>query len=252
MMTITKNRIKYIQSLQKKRERDAAACFLAEGNRLVSDLLEYCQCQILITTQQIFDSITPPSDCKEIYILDQQSIDKISTQKSAQQMIGVFHKKEYTLSPDELKGKLTIALDTVQDPGNLGTIVRIADWFGIENVICSPNCADIYNPKTVNSTMGALARVKVHYTDLLELLPQCDTPIYGTLLDGQNIYHQEITPEGIIIMGNEGNGISPEVQQLITHKILIPGYPQEHPLCESLNVGVATSIVCAEFRRRLL
>ncbi|MGL4993867.1 MAG: RNA methyltransferase [Bacteroidales bacterium] len=252
MMTITKNRIKYIQSLVKKRERDASGCFLAEGNRLVNDLLEYCQCQILITTQEIYDTITPPVNSPEIFILDQQSIDKISTQKSAQQMIAVFKQKEHSLSAETLKGKLTLALDTVQDPGNLGTIVRIADWFGIENVICSPNCADIYNPKTVNSTMGALARVKVHYTDLLELLPKCEMPIYGTLLDGENIYKQELTSEGIIIMGNEGNGISPEIQQIITHKILIPGYPQERPICESLNVGVATSLVCGEFRRRMI
>ena len=149
-----------------------------------------------------------------------------------------------------LSRQLVLALDTVQDPGNLGTIVRIADWYGIEDILCSPLCADLYNPKVVQATMGALARVRVHYVDLVEFLPRIGTPIYGTFLDGQDIYGQSLTPTGIIVMGNEGNGISPEVRKLVTHSLFLPSYPPGRITSESLNVAIATAVVCAEFRRR--
>ena len=140
----------------------------------------------------------------------------------------------------------------MQDPGNLGTIIRIADWFGITSVVCSRDTADIYNPKVVQSTMGSIARIKTFYTDLKEFISTlpAGTPVYGTLLEGENIYSQELTGNGLIVMGNEGKGISPEIRQLISRGIRIPNYPPGRETADSLNVAVATAIVCAEFRRK--
>ena len=149
---------------------------------------------------------------------------------------------------NKLAPKLHLALDGVQDPGNLGTIIRIADWFGIDTIFCSHDTADAWNPKVVQATMGSIARVHIIYMDLAELLSHTTLPVYGTLLDGTDIYRQELTPEGIIIMGNEGNGISAPIRQLITRKLLIPAFREG---AESLNVAIATAITCSEFRRRV-
>ena len=149
---------------------------------------------------------------------------------------------------------LILALDGVQDPGNVGTILRIADWFGINTVLCSHQTADVYNPKTIQATMGAIARVSVSYVDLPSVLQtlkdQYKMPIYGTFLDGKNMYETELTSNGVIVMGNEGNGVTPEIDNLSDHRLYIPNYPVGVPTSESLNVSVATAIVCAEFRRR--
>jgi TrmH family RNA methyltransferase len=142
---------------------------------------------------------------------------------------------------------LSLALDDVQDPGNLGTIIRIADWFGIDTIYCSENTADAWSPKVVQATMGSIARVNIIYTDLQELISKAQVPVYGTLLDGQDIYTQELSKEGIIVMGNEGNGISAPIRKLINRRLLIP---QFHEGPESLNVAIATAITCSEFRRR--
>ena len=144
-----------------------------------------------------------------------------------------------------------LALDDVQDPGNLGTIIRLADWFGIEHIFCSPNTVDVYNPKTVQATMGGIARVKLHYISLPELIASLeDIPVYGTFLDGENMYTQPLSAYGLIVMGNEGNGIGDEVKRLINRKLYIPNYPAERETSESLNVAIATAVVCAEFRRQ--
>ena len=156
---------------------------------------------------------------------------------------------QYELEVGTLSQQLVLALDTVQDPGNLGTIVRIADWYGIEHILCSPLCADLYNPKVVQATMGALARVEVHYVELEETFRHISGPVYGTFLDGENIYGQELSSAGIIVMGNEGNGISPEIRKCVTHRLFLPSYPEGRTTSESLNVAVATAVVCAEFRR---
>ena len=149
--------------------------------------------------------------------------------------------------------ELCLALDDIQDPGNLGTIIRIADWFGIKNIFCSHGTADAFSPKTVQATMGALARVKIHYCDIKALISGLDdVPVFGTFLDGNNIYESELSANGLIVMGNEGNGISKEVSALINKRILIPNYPQGNETTDSLNVAIATAIVCSEFRRRQL
>ena len=150
-----------------------------------------------------------------------------------------------------LKEQLVIALDAVQDPGNLGTILRIADWFGIRHILCSEGTVDVFNPKCVQSCMGALARVKVHSCNLGEVLSQLDMPIYGTFLDGKDIYQEPLSSTGVIIMGNEGKGISPEIANLVNRRLYVPNYPQGALTTESLNVAVCTGIVCAEFCRRM-
>jgi TrmH family RNA methyltransferase len=147
-----------------------------------------------------------------------------------------------------------VALDGVQNPGNLGTIIRLADWFGVEEIICSRECADCYNPKVVQATMGAILRVRIHYVDnlskLLHEARDMGMNIYGTLLDGNNIYHEKLDNKGIIVMGNEGRGVSDECRNMLTHKLLIPPFPADCPTSESLNVAMATGIILSEFRRR--
>ena len=149
--------------------------------------------------------------------------------------------------------QLNLALDGVQDPGNLGTIIRIADWFGIEHIYCSQDTADVYNPKVVQATMGSIARVKVEYGDLNALIGSlpADVPVYGTLLDGDNIYEEKLENRGFIIMGNEGKGITKEMAQKVNHRLLIPNYPVGRATADSLNVAIATAITCAEFRRQV-
>ena len=150
---------------------------------------------------------------------------------------------------------MVVALDGIQDPGNLGTIIRTCDWFGVHDIICSRDTADCYNPKVVQATMGALARVRIHYVDLPEWLKEQQCPIIGTLLEGKDMYEvlrakgEGLKANGIIVMGNEGNGISQTVRQLVTHPIRIPSYPKNAETSESLNVSIATAIVLAEFRR---
>ena len=150
------------------------------------------------------------------------------------------------------KKQLCLVLDDVQNPGNLGTIVRLADWFGIEHIFCSKGCADIYNPKTVQATMGGIARVQMHYVDLPEMLSSLERgiPVYGTFLDGDNMYQKTLENRGLIVMGNEGKGVSREVEALVSERLYIPNYPEGRETSESLNVAIATAIVCAEFRRR--
>jgi len=247
---LSKSQIKFIKSLALKKYRDESACFLAEGNKLVADLLPYYNCDLLFCESSW---LATQGDVKasQIVIADTGEIKKVSLLKNPQQVIAVFKQAQYELNTIELSEKLSLVLDCIQDPGNLGTIIRIADWFGIENIICSFDTADVYNPKTIQATMGALARVKVHYTDIVGFLKKHQgLPVYGTFLDGTDIYTKTLSHKGLIVMGNEGNGISSEIELLITEKLYIPNYPVDRATSESLNVAVATALTCAEFRRR--
>lgn len=233
---ISKNKIKLIRSLNTKKGRENTGLFVAEGPKLVHDLLNEG-----FIPDEILDNI--------------DDIKKVSFLQHPQSMLGVFKIRKGDNKPTiDLfsNSKLVLALDGVQDPGNLGTIIRIADWFGIEDILCSHDTVDCWNPKVVQATMGSIARIKLHYTDLIKMVDDLpsDYPVYATLLDGNNIYDQPLSHYGMIIMGNEGNGISPELRKRINRKIFIPNYPQERETAESLNVAIATSIVCAEFRRR--
>lgn len=249
---ISKNKIKLINSLSQKKFRDETGLFVAEGTKLVIDLVQTFHCCILAATS---DWIAEHKQFKsdEIIELNGDEIHKITNLISPQGVLAVFKKPNNNWTINDLKPKLSIALDDVQDPGNLGTIIRIADWFGITDIFCSEHSADPFNTKTVQATMGALARVRVHAVNLVDFLKSLDgkMPVYGTFMDGENIYNKILTQQGIIVMGNEGNGISTEIEKLVTQRLLIPNFPVGHESSESLNVGVATALVCAEFRRRI-
>ena len=234
---LSKAQVKWVRSLQQKKNRDAEGVFVAEGEKCVNDLREAFQLVLLATPE----NATPVE------------IEQMSSLRTPQGTIAVF-RKPIAHTPYPLSN-LILALDGVQDPGNLGTIIRTCDWFGIHDILCSRDTADCFNPKVVQATMGALSRVRLHYVDLpatLAQLHQQGLPLYGTLLEGRNMYEANAIADrhqGVIIMGNEGNGISPQVRQLITHPLFIPSYPADMPTSESLNVGIATAIVLSEFRR---
>ena len=232
MEHISKNQIKLIRSLQQKKFRDETGLFVAEGEKCVEELRKAFELVMLVNRDNA----------------SEREIEQMSSLRTPQGVIGVFRQRPATGNPTTCN-RLILALDGVQDPGNLGTIIRTADWFGVDHIVCSKDTADCYNPKVVQATMGSLARVQIHYVDLVQWIQdQEDTPVYGTLLDGKNIYKTKLTDHGIIVMGNEGNGISPEVRPLITHPLLIPSYRADDH-AESLNVAIATAVTLADFRR---
>ena len=249
-MSLSKNKIKYIQSLKEKKFRIKHKNFIAEGEKLVLDLLETCKCKFIFALPS-FLSIHTEITADEIIEVSEKELKKITSLKTAPDIIAIFYKPEYNLNEIDLENNLSLVLDGVQDPGNVGTIIRIADWFGIKYVFCNENTADAFNPKTVQATMGAIARVKVIYTDINELLLKYKhLPAFGTFLDGNNIYKEQLSKNGFIVMGSEGKGINPDVENLITNRIYIPSYPNSNNTSESLNVAVAAAITCSEFRRR--
>ena len=253
---ISKNQVKLIRSLELKKNRKREQLFVAEGPKVVGDLLRagYTAYALFSTTAWAEAEPLAATATADVTFVTPDELQRISFLQHPQEVLGVFH------IPDEPaddivtatwpKGKIALALDGVQDPGNVGTIIRIADWFGIDTIYCSLDTADVYNPKVVQATMGSLAHVHIFYCSLEKLLAQVACPVYGTLLDGENIFSQPLSKEGIIVMGNEGNGISPEIRQLITHRLLIPSFSVSSERAESLNVAIATAITCSEFRRR--
>lgn len=248
---LSKNKIKFIRSLEMKKNRKENGVFLAEGNKLVSDLSSHFKCRLLVGTEQWIKSNNVHAE--ETVTVEKDDLSRASLLKTPQDVLAVFEMPAYHVSFDKPRNELCLALDDVQDPGNLGTIIRIADWFGIRHIYCSNGTVDAFGPKTVQATMGALARVQLHYCDIKKLISSLDnTPVFGTFLDGDNMYNCELSGNGLIVMGNEGNGISKDVSELINRRILIPNYPQGNETTDSLNVAVATAIVCSEFRRRQL
>ena len=240
---ITKAQQKLIRSLEQKKYRQREGLFVAEGPKVVGDLLDAgFQPEMLFRV---------PEDVSE------DELRRISFLQHPQGVLAVFRiPSAYHLQPSILHlqpSALYLALDGVQDPGNLGTIIRIADWFGIDTIFCSPDTADAWAPKVVQATMGSIARVHIKYGELSSLLDEAskkEIPVYGTLLDGRNIYEETLSAGGIIIMGNEGNGISAPIRGRITRRLLIPDFHQG-ATADSLNVAIATAITCSEFRRRL-
>lgn len=247
---ISKATIKKIHALDMRKFRRNERLFVAEGPKLVDELCATMKPVYIAALPEWISENAKIVSGTEYDIVSPDELQRASLQKNPQQVIALFPIPEHRFCTEQLKNELVLMLDGVQDPGNLGTIARIADWFGIRNILCSAETADIYNPKAVQATMGALARVKFHYTDLPQLLSQYDGPVYGTFLDGENIYGQELSENGIIVMGNEGKGISQGVGEMINRRLYIPNYPIGTQTTESLNVAIATSIVCAEFRRR--
>lgn len=251
---LSKNKQKLIRLLASKKHRDEMGLFIAEGPKVVGDLLPHLNAHLVFGTREWLDA--NPTSADEIIEVTQQELERISLLKTPRDVFAVMHRPEAETDLARLakiaENELTLALDGVQDPGNLGTIIRLADWFGIGHIFCSPDSADAFSSKTVMATMGAIARVKVHYVSLPSLLEKCssEVSVYGTFLDGTDIYSQELTSNGIIVMGNEGNGISDTVAKSINRRLFIPSFPADRPTSESLNVAIATAITCAEFRRR--
>ena len=248
---ITRAEIKLIRSLADKRSRDDEGLFVAEGEKLIREI---AASQLRIRRIAALDGVL--TDIDGVEHVTASEMERLSLLKSPSSCIAVVETPRHTLSADALRGRLTLALDDVQNPGNMGTIIRLADWFGIGDVVCSPACADCFNPKVVQATMGAILRVRVHYTPLAEFLDsmrRAGEPVCGTMLEGgHDIYASELPAHGVIVMGNEGRGISPAVAATLTQRLFIPPYPADRTGSESLNVSVATAVVCAEFRRRNL
>ncbi len=254
---LSKNQIKYINSLKLKKFRDEHNCFIAEGNKIVLELMNsnIVVKQIYATSdffrkENIVNTI-------ERFEIKENELDRISALNSPNEVLAVCEIPIYELNLKELETKLTLVLDDIKDPGNLGTIIRIADWFGISSIICSTETVDAFNPKVVQATMGSISRIKLHYTNLTEFLKtqtlSIKMPIYGALLDGLSIYSEKLSPEGLIVIGNESKGISVGVQKFVTNNIRIPSFSHFKNIigeAESLNAAVATSIICSEFRRR--
>lgn len=241
---ISRAQIKLVTSLAQKKYRDQYGLFVAEGEKCIGELEGHFELEL-----RIDDRCASEAELKHM-----------SNLQHPQGVIAIFHKPTETTAPTS-PGDLVLALDDVQDPGNLGTIIRTADWFGIRDIYCNLCTADCYAPKVVQATMGALSRVRVHYVDLPAWLSTYPGPVYGTLLNGRNMYEngaiikrtalerakQPGRCEGVIVMGNEGNGICDAVKSLVTHPLLIPAATTDK--VESLNVAIATAVVLAEFRR---
>ena len=254
---ISKNQLKYIRQLEQKKYRRREGLFVAEGTKVVGDLLQrYRPEAVFATADWQAPAGIPPQ------LVTDDELRRISFLQHPQQVLALFPlptinsklsaRPEGALSSERtINSTLSLALDGVQDPGNLGTIIRIADWFGISTIICSEDTVDAWNPKVVQATMGSIARVNIIYNNLPEFLDSLpsDFPVYGTFLDGDNIYTQALTHEGLIIMGNEGNGISDAVRAKVNRRLLIPDFHQGET-ADSLNVAIATAITCSEFRRR--
>ena len=238
-----KSQAKYIQSLGQKKVRDAEGVFVAEGPKIIAELLASANANIL-QLYALHDWIAANrNDCNgvEIIEVDENDLTKISQLATPNKVLAVVKKQE-TADHLQTKGTVSLVLETIQDPGNLGTIIRIADWFGIKQIICSEDCADMYNPKVVQSTMGSIVRVKILYTDLAPWLEeQKDVFIYAAALEGQNVMAMKKITEGLIVIGNESKGISAAIFEQVDVKITIPRIGK----AESLNAAVATGIILA-------
>jgi TrmH family RNA methyltransferase len=235
---VTKNQIKRIISLQQKKYRKDSGLFFVEGKKVIQELLDSkFTLEELFVTEPLFENIPQQT------FISESDLKKISALTNPNNCLAVFRMPE----PKKIIEKgIILALDKIRDPGNLGTIIRLCDWFGIQNLVCSEDTVDLYNPKVLQATMGSITRVNVSYVDLNEFLSQTQLPIFGTFMNGTNIYKTQLPQDGIIVMGNEANGISTEIEPLITNKITIPRFGNP---TESLNVATATAIILSEFRR---
>ncbi len=275
---ISKAKIKFVRSLEQKKNRKSEKVFVAEGVKGVGDIMKVLTPRIIVAVPEWIEKNRQliPSTC-ELYDVTEDELKKISFLQTPQQVLAVFPQKSCEWTCQELgemsasqelgsggasqeflekrfsfdTESLYLALDGVQDPGNLGTIIRIADWFGITQIFCSQDSADVWNPKVVQATMGSIARVNVSYVSLERLLDSVPKgfPVYGTFLDGEDIHSMELENRGIIVMGNEGKGISDAVRQRVSQKLFIPNYPAGRESAESLNVAIATAITCFAIRR---
>jgi TrmH family RNA methyltransferase len=245
---LSKSQISLLKSLQHKKERTEHGLFLVEGYKSVIEFINSpYQIEAIYHTAS-FDpkmlNLSRKINLCEISVTDIQKISSLKTPRDVTALVKI--PVWPVLSNQQLKKKFTLVLDGIQDPGNMGTIIRTADWFGIEHIICAEDTVDVYNPKVVQASMGSLSRINVHYTNLETFLPQIELPVFGAMLNGGSIYHTDFGNEGLIVMGNEGKGMRPEIERLITKAATIPRTGK----AESLNVAIATALFCAEINRK--
>jgi TrmH family RNA methyltransferase len=253
---ISKNKSKFITALQKKKNRDDENLFVIEGDKLVREFLNAnIRLKILAAKAEFINSL--PSEklklADETEIVSYEELRQMSSLKTAHNALAVVEKDDSEINHDQVFRQLCVALDGIQDPGNLGTIIRAAAWFGIPSIVCSKDSVDVYNPKVIQASMGAILHVKVFYTGLAEFLTEArekKIPVFGTMLEGDSVYSQSLGKKGIILLGNESKGISAELIPLVSDRIFIPGKGSSKPGIDSLNVGMAASIVFSEFTRR--
>lgn len=244
---MTKTEIQLVRALADKRGRAEHGLFVAEGEKLIGEIRNsHLRIRKIFALDGVFEG-------PETETVAPHEMERLSLLKTANNSLALVEIPHHDLGTADASEKLVLALDEVQNPGNLGTIIRLADWFGISDIVCSENSADCFNPKVVQATMGAILRVRVHYTNLPRFLTAAaarGAQIYGTFLEGENLYDAPLTPAGIVVMGNEGRGVTEATARTVTRKLFIPPYPTDRRGSESLNVAMATGIVCAEFRRR--
>ncbi len=241
---MTKNEIKQVKQLQQKKYRQQQGLFVVEGWKSIQDYLQTGMKPEKIFAVETATVLSGAND--QVSFISQKVLQQISGLKHPKDALAIFKQPVYKHLP---QSGLILVLDNLQDPGNLGTIIRTADWFGIQNIVCSMGTVDCYNPKVVQASMGSLAHVQVYYTDLTAYLPKLDLPVYGTFLKGNNLYREQLPEAAAIVIGNEGQGISSEIAALVTHKITIPKALGSR--AESLNASVATAIIVNEFKRKL-
>jgi TrmH family RNA methyltransferase len=245
---ISKSQISYIKSLHQKKNRKEQGLFIVEG---LKSIQEFINSDYVVDSVYYTENLMPKLDnlsrnIKSVQITEPE-LSRISVLSTPQSILAVVQiPKQTDLNIKKLESSFLLALDGVQDPGNLGTIIRTADWFGLNTILCSMDTAEVYNPKVVQASMGSLSRVNIIYTDLKVLFSQINFPVYGAVLDGKSIYETEFGLQGIILLGNEGNGISKDLQEIINYPITIPRYGK----AESLNVAISASIFCSELRRK--
>lgn len=247
---LSKNKIKHYRSFHLKKTREAEAKFIVEGTKMVEELLTTSlRIDTLVANEEWLENHKELPDCAEIFSAAEAEIQAISTLQNPQHVWALVHKpsRETQFSPHGF----TLALDSIQDPGNMGTILRIADWFGVAQVLCSPDCVELYNPKVVQASMGAIFRVPVLHGILSNFFADCThNNIYAADLEGENVYTADLPANSVLVMGNEGNGLSEEIKKCVQRKLHIPTFKQSGETSESLNVAVAAAILCSEFRRR--
>jgi TrmH family RNA methyltransferase len=244
---LSKSQINFIQSLQHKKFRREHGLFLVEGYKSVSEFINSTyQIEAIYYTPLVAAKMLKLSQKINSEEISLNILEKISTLKTPQDVVALVKIPMHAaINYAVLQKRFSLVLDGIQDPGNMGTIIRTADWFGINHIICSEDSVEVYNPKVVQATMGSLSRINVYYTDIVKVIPNVGLPVFGALLDGENIYNTNFGKQGLLIMGNEGNGLRPEVKALVNKAITIPRVGG----AESLNVAIATAICCSEIHR---
>lgn len=251
---LSKHLTNVIQNLEKKKFRDKYNLFKIEGDKLVEELLlsHFCV-KTLIAYPNWIDRHSPIIKSHHIIEVNEREMGKLSNFKSLPEVIALAEPPVREWKVEQVQNSLSVVLNGIQDPGNMGTILRVCDWFGINSVFCDTDCAHVFNPKCVQASMGAIFRVNVFYLDVVDFIPRFlneSFRCYGTFLNGENIYQTELQSKGFIVMGNEGKGISPEIERFVTQKLTIPSFSHNEYSTESLNVGVATGIILSEFKRK--